>query len=289
LNLFNRIFPLLPFYDLGLFAPNATGSVYWIWLAALPLSQVLFNHELRKISKVLLGAFVLLTIYVAIGPGLTWASGWVPLVAVFAVLLGLKSPRLLIPVALIVALIVVMNSDTLLNEFWLGLSHEHYSANTRVAAWEVVLQIAGKNPVWGLGPSNYYYYTPLYTLLGYRVQFNSHSQYVDLIAQVGVLGLFFFLWFMVAIGRLALQLNRRVHSGFAKAYTYGAFAAVIAMLVTGILGDWLIPFLYNITLGGFRSSVIGWTLLGALVAMKWEFPDEVMADSAESEPSKPPN
>jgi O-antigen ligase len=256
-------------------------------LAALPLSQILFNHKLSNIGRLALGTVVMLVVYVAVGPGITWASGWVPLVVVFAVLLGLKSPRLLIPVALIVVLIVTMNSTTLWNEFWLGLSHEHYSANTRVAAWKVVMQIAGKNPIWGLGPSNYYYYTPLYTLLGYRVQFNSHSQYVDLFAQVGVLGLFFFLWFMVAIGRLAAQLNRRVRSGFAQAYAYGALAAVAAMLVTGVLGDWLIPFLYNITLGGFRSSVIGWTLLGALVAIKWGFPDEAQEDAPEP-PPKPP-
>jgi O-antigen ligase len=276
-----RAIPPLTVTAFNLFPRNAFGSVFWIWVVALSASQAIFNDKMALPFRVVLGSITLLTLYVAVGPGLTWASGWVPAVVVMAVLIGFKSPRLLIPVVLIVAMIVVMNFQTLLNEFWLGLSHEQYSANTRVAAWQIVLQIAGKNPIWGLGPSNYYYYTPLYTLLGYRVQFNSHSQYVDLIAQVGVVGLGIFFWIMAEIGRLGFQISRRARAGFARAYSYGAVAGLIAMFVAGFLGDWLIPFLYNISLGGFRASVIGWLFLSALVAMKHEFPEEALLSEDE--------
>lgn len=269
----SRAVPFLGFIDEIAFIRNSTGSVFWIWLLALPLGQALFNTDLKPVWRVLLGAMSLLAMYVALGLAITWASGWVPMLAVVGVLLAFKSPRLLIPAGLIVVLVFAMNAQTLINEFWLGLSHEHYSANTRVAAWRVVLEIAGKNPIWGLGPSNYYYYTPLYTLLGYRVQFNSHSQYVDLIAQVGIVGLVLFVWFMAEIGRLGIQLSRTVRTGFERAYAYSAVAGVVGMLVAGFLGDWLIPFIYNITLGGFRASVVGWVFLGALVAMKYNYAD----------------
>jgi hypothetical protein len=36
----------------------------------------------------------------------------------------------------------------------------------------------------------------------------------------------------------------------------------------GLLGDWVIPFYYNIGLEGFRASVIGWMFLGGLIALQ---------------------
>ncbi|MCO5192601.1 MAG: hypothetical protein M9941_15630 [Anaerolineae bacterium] len=269
--LVGRVIPSLTIHAFNLFPRNAFGSVFWIWVFALSGSQALFNRALSLPARVALGIIFGASLYISFGPGLSWASGWVPAIVVVAILVGLKSPRLLIPVGLVVSLIVMMNLQTLLNEFWLGLSHEHYSASTRVAAWQIVLQIAGKNPVWGLGPANYYYYTPLYNLLGYRVQFNSHSQYVDMIAQIGIVGLVLFVWFMAEIGRIGIRLTHSKRSEFERAYVYGALAALVAMFVSGFLGDWLIPFVYNITLGGFRASVIGWVFLGALVAIKYNY------------------
>jgi hypothetical protein len=40
------------------------------------------------------------------------------------------------------------------------------------------------------------------------------------------------------------------------------------MLVSGMFGDWLIPFVYNIGLNGFRASVFGWLFLGGLVVIE---------------------
>lgn len=270
-HLIGRVVPSLTVRAFGLFPRNAFGSVFWIWVFALSGSQAMFNRDLPPPIRIVLGTVFAVALYVAFGPGLSWASGWVPAIVVVAILVGLKSPRLLIPVGLVVFLIVMMNLQTLLNEFWLGLSHEHYSASTRLAAWDIVLQIASKNPIWGLGPSNYYYYTPLYNLFGYRVQFNSHSQYIDMIAQIGVVGLVLFLWFMAEIGRIGLQLTRTTRTEFERAFVYGALAGLAAMFVAGFLGDWLIPFVYNITLAGFRASVIGWVFLGALVAIKYNY------------------
>jgi hypothetical protein len=39
------------------------------------------------------------------------------------------------------------------------------------------------------------------------------------------------------------------------------------MLVAGMLGDWVIPFVYNVGLSGFRASVLGWIFLGGLVVI----------------------
>jgi hypothetical protein len=40
------------------------------------------------------------------------------------------------------------------------------------------------------------------------------------------------------------------------------------MVATGMLGDWVLPFVYNIGLAGFRASVLGWLFLGGLVSLE---------------------
>jgi O-antigen ligase len=94
------------------------------------------------------------------------------------------------------------------------------------------------------------------------VRFNSHNQYVDLIAQTGFLGLVCFLWFFGAVGWLSWQLREKVPAGFARAYVYGAIGGVAGTLAAAAFGDWVIPFFYNINLGGFRASMLSWLFLG---------------------------
>jgi hypothetical protein len=100
------------------------------------------------------------------------------------------------------------------------------------------------------------------------VQFNSHNQYVDLIAQTGLLGLVCFLWFAAAVGIVGWRLRKQVPAGFAQAYVYGALGGLVGTLAAGMLGDWVLPFFYNIGLSGFRASVLGWLFLGGLVALE---------------------
>jgi hypothetical protein len=40
------------------------------------------------------------------------------------------------------------------------------------------------------------------------------------------------------------------------------------MVVAGMLGDWVLPFFYNVGLNGFRSSMLGWLFLGGLVSIE---------------------
>jgi hypothetical protein len=49
---------------------------------------------------------------------------------------------------------------------------------------------------------------------------------------------------------------------------YGALGGLAGMVVAGMLGDWVLPFFYNIGLNGFRSSMLGWLFLGGLVSIE---------------------
>jgi O-antigen ligase len=155
-----------------------------------------------------------------------------------------------------------------------------YSVSTRLAAWGVLADLVYVNPLLGLGPANYYWYTPLYSILGYYVQFNSHNQYIDIIAQTGLLGMACFLIWAVAVAKVGWRLRSRVAAGFEQAYVYGALGGLAGMLFAGMLGDWLLPFVYNVGIRGFSTSMMGWFFLGGLVAL-----DQIYRQEAASTPA----
>jgi hypothetical protein len=130
-----------------------------------------------------------------------------------------------------------------------------------------LLQIFKASPLFGLGPANYYYYTSLFPLLGWYVKFNSHNNYMDILIQYGALGLGIFMWLVIELGILAGKLYRRLEDPFSRAYSAAALGGLAALLVSGLLGDWFLPFLYNIGYRGFRTSVFAWIFLGGLVAL----------------------
>ncbi|MGC8880427.1 MAG: O-antigen ligase family protein [Anaerolineae bacterium] len=261
-----RWFPSLGVLTGPLIVREGTGCLFWLWLTALAGGLALFDRTLPMGVRVILFGLALGVPGVGWFLGRSWASGWFPPLVVLGVLLWLRSWRL--------GLVV-----TLLAAVWFGwarpdlpadvVASDQYSLDTRRIAWDILLrQVLPLNPVLGLGPSNYYHYTPLYPILGWYVKFNSHNQYVDILAQTGVLGMGAFLWLMAALGRLGWRLRGRVGEGFAHGYVHACLAGLAGTLVAGMLADWFIPFVYNIGLAGFRASVLGWLFLGGLVALE---------------------
>ena len=100
------------------------------------------------------------------------------------------------------------------------------------------------------------------------MSFNSHSQYVDLIAQVGILGLVCFLWIFFEVGHLAWTLKDCLPDGFARSYSYSVLAGIVGTLVAAFLVDWVLPFVYNIGFNGFRASILPWIFFGGLIGIE---------------------
>lgn len=236
-------------------------SMFWMWMVALPLSQAIYNNHLTLRTRILLYGIVALTFYVALVQQNDWKSGWVPAAVAAAVLVGWKF-RKVVPFTIPFILMVVAYLAQDL------ISTDEYSWGTRVDAWLVVLDISRVSPIIGLGFANYYWYAQIFTIRGYRIRFNSHSQFVDIIAQTGILGLICFVWILFEVGRLAYRLMKQLPEGFAKAYAYGVFASVFGALMASFLVDWLLPFAYNIGLDGVRASVLPWVFFGGLISLE---------------------
>lgn len=236
-------------------------SMFWTWLVTLTASQVIYNTTLKRRVWWLLIALLALTLYVAIFKGYEWKSGWVPPLIAVGVLLGLRFRRLIVfvlPFVAIAGLYAVVGL----------VGTENYSWGTRVDAWRIVLEIGRVSPLFGMGFANYYWYTPLFPIRGWSVSFNSHSQFIDLIAETGYIGLLVFLWLFFALGRLSWRLTKQFPDGFARAYAYGVLAGIVATLVAAYLGDWVLPFVYNVGLPGFRAGILPWIFMGGVISLE---------------------
>ena len=107
------------------------------------------------------------------------------------------------------------------------------------------------------------------------MSFNSHSQLIDLIVQTGYLGLIGFFWVFFELGRLSWKLSTQLSDGFERGYTYGIFAGIIATVVAALLGDWVLPFVYNVGMTGFRASILPWIFMGGVIFLEQKIVEPV--------------
>jgi hypothetical protein len=259
-----RFTPELVRFGNRTFAYGSTASIFWLWLPVLTASQGFFNTKLSKPIRAGLIALCLLTMYFAIVVAYDWKSGWLPPLAALAVIFWFGAPKLR---PLFIPAVGLLILARFFNITGLVTGGEDYSVLTRVEALRILLEIIKVNPFLGLGPANYYWYTPLFPILGYNVSFNSHNNYIDIVAQIGIFGLLFFVWFFWELARTGLRMLPTAPEGFERAFVIGVLGGIAGTVVAGFLGDWIIPFVYNVGLVGFRSSIFGWVFLGALPAL----------------------
>ena len=263
LYLLPMAFPVLP--RLAQPLDGAIGSLFWTWLVALVFGQACGNRHLRVWMSAGLLLIVALAFYVTAGQGRDWASGWIPPLVAVTVTLLLRFPRtaglMLVGAGALAAFQFREISDALLT------ADQQYSLSTRAAALQVLWQIFQANPVTGFGPANYYHYTHVYPILGWYVDFASHNNYVDVVLQTGLLGLGALVWFFSALGRWSLRALRMAGGGFEAGYVLGALGGLAGTLTAAALGDWVLPFVYNVGVKGFPSSILAWVFLGGLAAV----------------------
>lgn len=262
-NLAFLISPLRPYVN-RFFQRAVLDSLFWLWLLILTFGQAYLNRNLAIKWRLLLGISTLAILYNLLIMKQSWTSGWFPALASIFFVVLITKPKWAISIAGIAGIFLLISSQ-FANELILGGDNE-YSLLTRLEAWKILGEIIKVNPLFGLGPSNYYFFTPFYRILGYSVSFNSHNNYIDIVAQVGLLGLIAYLWMIFEIFKAGWHARIQTENqGFEHAYIYSALGGVVGILVAGMFGDWVIPFVYNVGMEGFRASVLGWFFMGALV------------------------
>ena len=280
-----------------------TGTLIALGLGAVLLDLVGIGRPAGITGGLLMWPFVLLWALLLFAPGLprwlraagwlslplwglwvwryafAWKGGWVPALLALGVLILLRSRWAFAVLLVGVVILAALNWEVL---FPLAYAPEEAGGSLlRLPIWYDILRMTARSPLLGLGPVNYMYYWRDPTFSPYSIQFTnwwawfyigyappSHNMFVDVLAQTGVIGLALFLWAAIAIALLANQARRRLPEGFLQAYAHGVLAGFLALLLASfVFADWLIPFVYNITIRGFQHSVYSWLLIGTLVPL----------------------
>lgn len=265
--------PVLRPFANRIFQRAVEDSLFWTWLIALSFGQFWLNKDLKPIIKVFSLGVALVAIFTVFITKQTWASGWLPAAFALFVILFLSKPKIAMAAGLAFIVVLLIRYQLVQNYIFVG--DNEYSMLTRLEAWKILFQIIEKNPLFGVGPANYYYFTPYYNILGYSVRFNSHNNYVDLIAQIGFVGLGVFFWWVFEIAKVGFQLLKKPLDHFEHAFVISAIGGLAGTMVAAFLGDWLIPFIYNIGMEGYRSSMLAWVFLGSLIFLynKYKIPE----------------
>jgi O-antigen ligase len=250
------------------FTHRVWGSVACVWALALAAAQGAFNRDLGVAWRLALVAMVAAALANAMGPNRAWLAGWLPALAGIGVIAVRARPRAALATALAVAVIVLWQLDRLLGLVAIG--DNPYSLATRFDAALIVLRIAALRPLIGVGPANYYPATAAYEIRGHPVTFSSHNNYLDILAQTGMIGLLLFLAVFALALRRAWRLAAVAPPGFQRAFALGALGGLTGTLAAALLGDWVIPFVYNQTLMQLPSSTFAWIFLGAVLALRRE-------------------
>ena len=257
--------PPMAKFQTGALFQGTLGSMFWTWLIALAVSQAFFNRNLSFAWRLALFLLSAASVYITLFMWREWASGWLPGLVAIAVIVFLHKPWFAMVLAAGATPFVIWQFSLIRQALWSG--DQAFSLLTRVEAMNVLARIAQVNPILGFGPANYYHYTPMYPILGWYVQFSSHNNYIDLVLQTGVAGLIAFLCFAVLLWRSSMRLRKLTRDGFSTAYVYGSIGGLAGTLFAMALGDWVLPFAYNVGLRGFPISILAWIFLGGVAAL----------------------
>lgn len=113
------------------------------------------------------------------------------------------------------------------------------SAEARMQTWRTIMEIVSSHPLDGVGWVGISYVLPdLGNALGLEeVKDSAHNTYLRMLGELGVLGVLFFAWMLIASFKVGEDLFRARPSPFDRSLGLGVSAAVLAMAVSCAFGD----------------------------------------------------
>jgi len=143
------------------------------------------------------------------------------------------------------------------------------SYNRRIAIWKFTGMMIKDHPLLGSGIGTYKYNTLRYqaeffaqgenrSLYPHGFADKAHNEYLQLWAELGIIGLGIFTWLIISYFRFGLKILRKIKDEYRQGIIIGLMGAVVAVLVDGIFGFPLhLP----------ATIVLFWLALGLTVAV----------------------
>jgi O-antigen ligase len=247
-----------------------TGGLFTMWVVALAYSQALFNERLPWWARVGLVGLAVAYVVKAMIFQTFWFSGWAPSLVALAAITLFRSRLIFFIMLLGAGLVFLVGHEQIYQA--VVVSAQDKGDMTRLDIWQQQLSLIQQYPVLGTGPAGYAVYN-VNLFANSQFSMSTHSNYLDVLAQTGVVGVIVFAWLLLAILVVGLRACLRWRSGFAGGYAVGAFGGFCGVLFSMGLGDWLIPFVYNGTIAAFRHTEHSWVFLGFLATLGATHPD----------------
>ena len=241
-----------------------TGGLFSLWFVSLVYGQILFNRELSTPLRLALVGLLALWMYDRFILNTRWLAGWVPPFLAIGLLTFLKSRKWFVVMLVVMAALLALEWRGFIQELIAGESAE--SGVTRLMAWTINWRVTGRHLLFGTGPAGYAIYYMTYFP---HQAMATHSNYIDIMSQLGIVGLGMYLWLLgtlVAIGLRAWR-QERGKNGFSTGLAAGTLGGCAGVILAMGMGDWLIPFVYTQTIAGFDHAVYTWIWLGVMVSL----------------------
>jgi O-antigen ligase/Tfp pilus assembly protein PilF len=237
-------------------------------IVPLPIAVSLFFASRNKFKKILLLIAIL-----AMGTSLivTFARGsylgfGVSLIFMFFVFLISRGKKFiknnkkifiitLLAIIIITFLFVIPNplnkSGTIISKIKSRISvtqlTQDSSYNRRIAIWKFTGMMIKDHPLLGSGIGTYKYNTLRYqaeffaqgenrSLYPHGFADKAHNEYLQLWAELGIIGLGIFIWLMISYFSCGLKILRKIKDEYRQGIIIGLMGAVVAVLVDGIFG-----------------------------------------------------
>jgi len=163
----------------------------------------------------------------------------------------------------LLALYVVLDLKVI--EGWLG-SESQISGVTRFDAWIINWKITKDHFLFGTGPAGYAaYYMTYFPNEGMA----THSNYIDIFSETGLVGSIFYLSiFVILIWRgLVVYSRLRGRRDFLEAIAVAALGGTAGCIIVMAFGDWLLPFAYTQTIMGYSYTIYSWLFMGLILSL----------------------
>lgn len=230
----------------------------WYLTFILPISLSLLFSEMKLVYKFLCG----FTFFLG-GGSLMWSSsrgGWISfgtgalfvVVCVFSKIIGKTGLIKTFGWIMIVLIFISPLYLRLFNKFDVRLGGDKESAESRLPQYEVAYNIIKNNPIVGVGINNYTEVMDDYDIteegLKSITAYPVHNIFLHIAAEMGILGLTFFMWFISAILIEGIKCINKI-KGFMAYVVIGMVAGIMGFLVHGLvdtacLGDKLYMFVW---------------------------------------------
>ncbi len=267
-------------------------------IVPLPIAVSIFFASRNKFKKILLliGILAMGTSLIVTFTRGSYLSFGVSLIFMFFVFLISRGKNFIknnkkIFIIILVAIIIITflfvvptplnKSSTVISKIKSRISvtqlTQDFSFNRRIAIWKFTGMMIKDHPLLGSGIGTYKYNTLRYqaeffaqgenrSLYPHGFADKAHNEYLQLWAELGIIGLGIFTWLIISYFRFGLKILRKIKDEYRQGIIIGLMGAVVAVLVDGIFGFPLhLP----------ATIVLFWLALGLTVAVGLK--DEVNA------------